>query len=93
MFPKMDTLTTPAPADTLPSSIYLELAHTLRKNLPAPATDSPEDAARRDRAAIAHAASLLPARRTSPPSMSRPAPRRWIACASPASIPTIRPSS
>ena len=57
----MSAPTTPTPADTLPSSIYLELAHTLRKNLPAPVTDSPEDAARRDRAAIEHAASLLPA--------------------------------
>jgi hypothetical protein len=55
------TTPTPIPADTLPSSIYRELAHTLRKNLPAPVTDSPEDAARRDRAAIGHAASLLPA--------------------------------
>ncbi len=57
----MDAPTTPTPVDTLPSPIYLELAHTLRKNLPAPVTDSPEDAARRDRAAIEHAASLLPA--------------------------------
>ena len=57
----MDAPTTPAPADTLPRSIHLELAHTLRKNLPAPVTDSPEDAARRERAAIGHAASLLPA--------------------------------
>jgi len=57
----MEAPTTPTPADTLPRSIYLELAHTLRKNLPAPVTDSPEDAARRDRAAIEHAASLLPA--------------------------------
>jgi hypothetical protein len=57
----MDQSLTPTPADTLPSSIYLELAYTLRKNLPAPATDSPEDAARRERAAIEHAASLLPA--------------------------------
>ena len=57
----MDAPATPAPADTLPSSLYLELAHTLRKNLPAPVTDSPEDAARRDRAAIELAASLLPA--------------------------------
>ena len=57
----MDAPTTPTPADTLPNSIYLELAHTLRKNLPAPVTDSPEDAARRDRAAIEHATSLLPA--------------------------------
>ena len=57
----MDAPTAPAPADTLPSSICLELAHTLRKNLPAPVTDSPEDAARWERAAIEHAASLLPA--------------------------------
>jgi hypothetical protein len=49
------------PTDTLSGSLYLELAHTLRKNLPAPVTDSPEDAALRERAAIEHAASLLPA--------------------------------
>jgi hypothetical protein len=56
----MDT-PTPAPADTLPSSLHLTLAHTLRQHLPAPMTDSPEDAARRERAAIEHAVSLLPA--------------------------------
>ena len=61
LFAQMDEPLTPTPADTLPSSIYLELAYALRKNLPAPATDSPEDAARRERAAIGHAASLLPA--------------------------------
>jgi hypothetical protein len=57
----MDQPPTPTPAAALPSPIYLELAYTLRKNLPAPVTDSPEDAARRERAAIGHAASLLPA--------------------------------
>jgi hypothetical protein len=50
----------PAPAD-LPGSICLELADTLRLHLLAPVTDSPEDAARRQRAALEHAASLLPA--------------------------------
>jgi hypothetical protein len=57
----MNAPATPAAADTLPRSIYLELAHTPRRNLPAPVTDSPEDAARRQRAALEHAASLLPA--------------------------------
>jgi hypothetical protein len=61
LFRQMDHRAAPAPADTLPSSICLELAHTLRKNLPAPVTDSPDDAARWERAAIEHAASLLPA--------------------------------
>jgi hypothetical protein len=57
----MDAPITPTPADALPSSIHLQLADTLRRNLPAPATDRPEDAARHDRALIEHAASLLPA--------------------------------
>jgi len=57
----MDSPATTAPADTLPNCIYPELVHTLRKNLPAPVTDSPKDAARWERAAIEHAASLLPA--------------------------------
>jgi hypothetical protein len=57
----MDAPASPAPADTLPSSILLVLAHTLRQNLSAAATDSPEDAARFECAAIEHAASLLPA--------------------------------
>src|SRR6516162_1924910 len=52
---------TPAPADARPGSILLELPHTLHHNLPAPVTDSPEDALRRQRAALEHAASLLPA--------------------------------
>ncbi|HET7880878.1 MAG TPA: hypothetical protein VFL55_08325 [Acetobacteraceae bacterium] len=57
----MDAPPSPVPADTLPSSILLVLAHTLRQNLSAAATDSPKDAARSECAAIEHAASLLPA--------------------------------
>ncbi|HET7880322.1 MAG TPA: hypothetical protein VFL55_05510 [Acetobacteraceae bacterium] len=56
----MDAPIIPPSADTIPSSIYLELAHTLRKSLPALVTDTPEDATRWERAAIEHAASLLP---------------------------------
>ena len=95
LFRQMDHRAAPAPADTLPSSICLELAHTLRKNLPAPVTDSPDDAARWERAAIEHAASLLPATADEAnlaALYAPPAPRRWIACASPGSIPTTPPS-
>ena len=57
----MNQPVTSTPTDALPNSIYLQLADTLRRNLPAPVTDSPDDAARCDRAAIELAASLLPA--------------------------------
>ena len=59
----MDASHTPHPADILPKAIYRQLAHTIRTHLPPLATDSPEDAARREHAAIEHAASLLPATR------------------------------
>jgi hypothetical protein len=45
----------------LPRDMYYQLVHTLRDALPPPVTDSPEDVARRDNAAIATIASLLPA--------------------------------
>ena len=51
----------PTPTDLLPRTIYYQVVHTLRRALPLPVSDSPEDAARRDFAAIAHVASLLPA--------------------------------
>jgi hypothetical protein len=44
----------------LPRDVYHQLIHTLRAALP-PVTDAPEDLARRDNAAIALVASLLPA--------------------------------
>jgi hypothetical protein len=44
----------------LPRDAYHHLAHTLRGSLPPPLADTPEDLARRDNAAIAEAASLLP---------------------------------
>ena len=47
------------PADLLPRATYYQIAHTLRGLLPPPVTQ--EDEARRDLAAIAHVASLLPA--------------------------------
>jgi hypothetical protein len=52
------------PADAafiLNRATYYQVTHTLRGLLPPPITDTPEDAARRDCAAIAHVASLLPA--------------------------------
>ena len=56
MFPSMDPHTTPTPDPTLlPRAIYYQVVHTLRSALPPPVTASPEDAARRDIAAIAHA--------------------------------------
>ena len=50
------TLTSLLPADT-----YYQTVHTLNSLLPPPATDTPEDTARRDRAAMAHVAALRPA--------------------------------
>jgi len=60
----MDTPPTPTPADEallFPRATYYQLVHTLRGSLPPPITRSPEDETRRDCAAIAHIASLLPA--------------------------------
>ena len=45
----------------LPRDAYWQLIHTLRGSLPPPVTDTPEDLARRDNAAIAQVACLLPA--------------------------------
>jgi hypothetical protein len=45
----------------LPRDMYYQLAHRLRAALPPPVTNSPDDFVRRDNAAIAEAASLLPA--------------------------------
>src|SRR5271157_5990337 len=60
----MDTSAVPEQPDLallLPRSTYYQLIHTLRPSLPAPLTDSPEDLAHRDNAAIAHIAAMLPA--------------------------------
>lgn len=59
-----DAPSAPTPADAaliLPRATYYQVAHTLRRLLPPPITDTPEDAASRDIAVIAHVASLLPA--------------------------------
>jgi hypothetical protein len=48
-------------ASLLPSDTYYQTVHTLNSLLPPPVTDTPEDTARRDRAAMAHVASLRPA--------------------------------
>jgi hypothetical protein len=63
MFLRMDaTAATQAdPAALLPRATYYQITHTLRGLLPPPVTDTQEDEARRDLAAIAHVASLLPA--------------------------------
>src|SRR5690348_7029984 len=45
----------------LPRDVYHLVVHTLRGLLPPPETDTPEEEARRDRAAIARVASMLPA--------------------------------
>ena len=45
----------------LPRDAYWQLIHTLRGSLPPPVTDTPEDLARRDNAAIAQVSCLLPA--------------------------------
>jgi hypothetical protein len=59
----MDPLA-PTPADAalfLSRATYYQVTHTLRAGLPPPVTETLEDEARRDFAAIAHVASLLPA--------------------------------
>jgi hypothetical protein len=56
----MDAPANPHSADLLPKATYYQIAHTLRTLLPPPVTDAPEDVARRDLAAIAQVASLLP---------------------------------
>src|SRR6185295_17107320 len=56
--------TEPEPPDLallLPRDAYYQLVHSLRGLLPPTVTDAPEDEARRDNAAIAQVASLLPA--------------------------------
>jgi hypothetical protein len=56
----MDICQRPDLSLQLPKSMYYQLIHTLRAAL-APVSDAPEDLARRDHAAIAQVASLLPA--------------------------------
>ncbi len=50
----------PDPTLRLPGDTSYQIVHTLRGLLPPPVTDTPEDLARRDNAAIARIASLLP---------------------------------
>ena len=49
------------PSAQLPRAMFYQLVHTLRRTLAPPVTDSPEDLIRRDSAAIAQVAALLPA--------------------------------
>ncbi len=51
----------PDPTPRLSRDACYQIVHTLRASLPPPVTDTPGDASRRDNAAIAHVASLLPA--------------------------------
>src|SRR5487761_2566592 len=57
----MDPAQHPDPAPDLPFDIYYQLVHTLRGALPLPVADTPEELARRDHAALAQVASLIPA--------------------------------
>jgi hypothetical protein len=60
----MELRSEPGPPDLtlqLPRDMFYQLVHSLRAALPPPATNSPEDFVRRDNAAIATIASLLPA--------------------------------
>ena len=59
--PSITPPTHPNFASQLPADAYCHLVHTLRLSLPPPLTDSPEDLARRDYAAIARIAALQPA--------------------------------
>ncbi len=49
------------PEIRLPRDVYYVLIHTLRATLPPPAVGTPEEIARRDNAAIAQVAAMLPA--------------------------------
>ena len=51
----METHPAPNPADALPRETYYQITHELRRSLPPPITNSQEDLARRDFAAIARA--------------------------------------
>jgi len=53
--------TNPDLALQLPRDMYYQLVHALFTSLPPPVTDTPEDLTRRDNAAIAQVACLLPA--------------------------------
>ena len=60
----MDTQPHPEQPDLslqLPRDAYYQVIHTLHTSLPPPVTDTPEDLAHRDYAAIAQVAGLLPA--------------------------------
>jgi hypothetical protein len=50
----------PSPILLLPTDTCYQLLHTLRGLLPPPVTDRPEDLTRRDNAATAHLAGLMP---------------------------------
>ncbi len=50
----------PDPAIRLPTATYYQVLHTLRGYLPPPITDTPQDHTRRDDAAIAQVAAMLP---------------------------------
>jgi hypothetical protein len=95
----MDPLSHPEPPDLallLPRDAYYQLVHSLRGLLPPPVTDTPEDEARRDNAAIAQVACLLPAsaaEATLGASSSPPTPTRRTACAWPASSRAMAHSS
>ena len=61
---------TPHPADPalrLPPATYFYVLHTLRGLLPPPVGDTPQDFARRDDAAIAQVAAMLPVNRSAGP--------------------------
>ena len=57
----MDQQLHPDPTIHLPRDAYYTAIHTLSGSLPAPVTDTPDDRIRRDNAAIAKVAALLPA--------------------------------
>jgi hypothetical protein len=59
----MEHIPTPQPSDLarqLPADVYYRIVHDLRGHLPPPEIDTPEEIARRDNAAIARVAALLP---------------------------------
>jgi hypothetical protein len=71
----------------LPRDAYWQLIHTLHTSLPPPLTDTPDDLAHRDNAAIAQVSGLLPANAAEAhlaAQFAPPTPRRCTACGCPA---------
>ncbi len=83
----------PGVALQLPVDAYFHLVHTLRLTLPPPLSDSAEDLARRDHAAIARIAALVPANAAEADmaAMFVAASEQWKDCLRLAQLPETKP--